>query len=290
MISLEEVCERAVELPCSPGLLPKAVELLQSPDAQLEDLEKLIQMDTGLSAAVLKYANSPAFSSGRTFDSISEAVLRLGFREIYRIVVAVLGGKWASADANVHAFDWSPGDFCRHSFTVAVAARHLSFAVDPEMADIAYTAGLFHDVGKLALGFFATEELQRVRSYQAEYECIWSEAELAILGYTHLQVSEQLMRQWSFPPNLLDVALHYEFPEKAQLQFRNLVSYIHLAKQIAVQTGIGGGEDAFWLNASAEVAEQMGISEAAMRDVIPALIADLRRLLGGRLVAGAIQL
>jgi HD-like signal output (HDOD) protein len=93
MITIEAICAQAEALPCSPGLLPKAVQLMQSEEAQLADLEHLILMDTGLSAAVLKMANSPAFASGRSFDSISEAVLRLGFRQTYRIVVAVLGGK-----------------------------------------------------------------------------------------------------------------------------------------------------------------------------------------------------
>jgi putative nucleotidyltransferase with HDIG domain len=287
MITIEAICAQAEALPCSPGLLPKAVQLMQSEEAQLADLEHLILMDTGLSAAVLKMANSPAFASGRSFDSISEAVLRLGFRQTYRIVVAVLGGKWIARDSD--AFGWTPGDFCRHSFTVACASRKLAQQVDPDNADLAYTAGLFHDVGKLALAFFASEALDEVRDLQAREGCVWSEAEARILGFTHLQVSAKLLTDWHFPDNLIAVALHYEYPESAPQQHARLVALVHLAKHLAVQTGIGGGDDAFYLNADARAAELLNVSEEAIREVVPGLVEDLRQLLGGRIIAGAID-
>lgn len=51
MPTLDAVCRAALQLPCSPSLLPRLTEVLRSPDADVSDMAQLIQLDPWLPAA-----------------------------------------------------------------------------------------------------------------------------------------------------------------------------------------------------------------------------------------------
>lgn len=62
--SLDEVCERALRLPCSPTLLPRLVTVLEDVNASAMDIETIIKLDTALAGSTLRLANSAYFVSG----------------------------------------------------------------------------------------------------------------------------------------------------------------------------------------------------------------------------------
>ena len=88
---LEEVCDKAARLPCSPVLLPRLTKALANEGTTAEELEEIILVDPSLASATLRLANSAFFRSGAECETVSEAILRLGFREIYRLAVTTLG-------------------------------------------------------------------------------------------------------------------------------------------------------------------------------------------------------
>lgn len=287
MPTIEEVCQAAEQIPCSPSLLPEVVSLLNQPDAGISDLESIIHRDPGLSAAVLKMANSAYFSSRVAFDNLNDAILRLGFKQTYRIAVSVSGGRWNSFDLS--AYGWEPGDFCRHSFAVAVASRFLAEktgAVDPELA---FTAGMVHDAGKLALAYMGREYLDPIRDHQKERECDWLSAEKEVLGFTHAEITGALLKKWNFPENLIDVGLYYATPSSARAENALLLAVVHGGKHLAIQTGVGLGEDAFWTPLDPAAIEKLGVSEEDLRFIVPDLIDTLKRLLHRELLTGKIS-
>ncbi|MFO7725289.1 MAG: HDOD domain-containing protein [Oceanipulchritudo sp.] len=287
MLTIEEVCQAAQQIPCSPSLLPEVVRLLNQPDAGIDELEGIIHRDPGLSAAVLKMANSAFFSSGQSFDNLSDAILRLGFKQTYRITVSVSGGRWNSFDLS--AYGWQPGDFCRHSFAVAVASRFLAEKTEAIVPELAFTAGMIHDAGKLALAYMGTEYVDPIRDYQREHQCDWFAAERKVLGFTHAEVTGALLKNWNFPENLIDVGLHYATPASAREGNELLLAVVHGGKHLAIQTGVGLGEDAFWTPLDPTVIEQLGASEEDLRLILPDLIESLKALLHRELLTGKIS-
>lgn len=287
MLTVQEICQKAQQLPCSPSILPQVVQLLSRDDAGISELESIIKRDPGLSAAVLKMANSAYFSAGQSFDHLSEAILRLGFKQTYRITVSVTGGRWSSFDLG--AYGWQPGDFCRHSFAVAVSARlvaeHTSGA-DPELA---YTAGLMHDAGKLALAYASLPSLDAVRRKQQLTRTDWLTAEQAVLGFTHADVTAALLSSWNFPSNLVEVGRHYASPAEADPEYGPLVNTVHAAKHLAIQTGIGAGEDAFWTPLEQDNIRSLGLEESEFQDLLPELVDILQKLLQKEILTGAIR-
>lgn len=286
-LTVQSICEKARELPCSPSNLPQVVELLSKEDAGIADLEEVILRDQALGAAVLKMANSVFFSGGRSFDSLAEAILRLGFRQTYRITVSVSGGRWSSTD--IAAYGWQEGDFCRHSFAVAVASRKLADTTGLTDPDLAYTAGLMHDTGKLALAFAAGDRLDAVREYQKQESCDWMRAERKVLGFTHADVTAQLLSGWNFPEVLVQAGKHYAEPSKSPETFKPLVCIVHAAKHLATETGVGAGEDAFWIPLDQQSVEILRLEEADLQAMLPELVEVLEKLLSKEMYVGAIR-
>ena len=213
VVPLPRLVEQARRLPCAPWLLPKLMEQLDAQDTTADQIEALIKLDSGLASDTLRLANSAYFSGAMHCDSFTDAIVRLGFREMYRLATTKIASRWLTNPAQ--GYGWQPGDLYRHSLTVAVGADLVAKKLGEVTPEIAYTAGLLHDVGKLALAYVCSARFEEIRRYQAEKKCPWREAESALLGYDHTEVASALLRTWSFPANLVAVVSFYPRPRLA---------------------------------------------------------------------------
>lgn len=287
-MTLTEICNKAQEIPASPSILPVCLKLLEDDDASLQELSDLVKQDLGLSASVLKLANSAAFGGEVSFDSLDDAIFRLGFSLTYNLIVTAAGGRWNNI--SLDGYSWTPGDFFRHSLTVAVAAQKIAKMLEICDADLAYTAGLMHESGKLALAYACPEAISQARVLVDEQAYNWLQAEEQVLGFNHTQISRELLGGWSFPDSLLQVAAHYPKPSATSGEFLTLVEVVHLAKHLAIQTGIGVGEDAFWLEVDPSVLTHIVGDHANFEDVYATIVADVRNRLQGGLLTGALAI
>ncbi len=78
--TIDQVCERALRLPCSPAILPRLITVLVANDSSADDIADIIKVDAALAAATLRLANSAYFAGGTPSDTVSDAVVRLGQR------------------------------------------------------------------------------------------------------------------------------------------------------------------------------------------------------------------
>lgn len=278
-LPLSRVIEQARQLPCSPWLLPKLMTLLDDPDASAGDVEDLIKVDSGLAAATLRLANSAFFSKAAACDSFSDAIVRLGFGEVYRLVTTKMASRWLSNPAE--GYGWQPGDLYRHSLTVAVGADLLAKRSGLVKPELAYTAGLLHDVGKLALAYVAPEAFPGLREFQAREQCAWREAEHRLFGYDHCDVGGELMDAWTFPENLVDVVRFYTRPRLAAPANQPLVAHVHAAKHIALCIGTGVGEDGFHTEIDEAFLRENGFSPESLETLLPEVLLVSTRLLSG---------
>lgn len=277
--SLSRLVDDARQLPCAPWLLPKLITLLGNPDADAADVEALIKLDSGLAAATLRLANSAYFANAATCDSFSDALVRLGFGEVYRLVTTRMASRWLSNPAE--GYGWEPGDLYRHSLTVAVGADLLSRESGAVTPELAYTAGLLHDVGKLALAYVAGAAFDEVRANQARDQCSWREAEHAYFGYDHSDVGGELLEAWSFPASLIEVVRCYSRPRLASPEHQALVTHVHAAKHMALCIGTGVGEDGFHTEIDEDVLRGHGISPASLEALLPEVLRVSTKLLSG---------
>jgi HD-like signal output (HDOD) protein len=267
--SLEEVCTRALQLPCAPSLLPRLVLALQQDDSTAAEIEEIIALDSALATATLRLSNSAYYAGTEPVISLDHAILRLGQREIYRLAALVLVSRWEAVHKD--NLRWAPGDYSRHSVCTALAAEVLaesSEKVDPSMA---YTAGLVCDVGKLALAYVCAEFYPKVAAFCETGACTWEQAEKSVLGYNHAEVGARLLQGWRFPPIFIEVIEKQLTPEKASEASLPLIAHLHAARYLAVALGPGVTEDGFLFALHGPFLSQFGFTadflEEAMIEV-----------------------
>lgn len=285
--TIDHVCTRAAALPCSPVLLPRLTKAVQSDSASADELEGIILLDPGLAAATLRLANSAFFGGDNQCETVGEAIMRLGFREVYKVAATTIGSRWLNY--TIDGYGWEPGDFCRHSLCVAVAADLLatqSGKVDPE---VAYTAGLIQDIGKLAIAYSCGEFFPAIRDLQKARNCPWWQAEAEVLGYHQSEVGAKLLEIWRFPPNLVVPVKHADHTAGAPAECRTLLAHIHAAKFVATALGPGVAEDGFLMELDSELLLSEGFDPDKLILAQTEVVDVVAKLLKDKLSTGAVK-
>jgi len=284
---IEDVCDKAARLPCSPVLLPRLTKALAAEGTTADELEAIISVDPSLASATLRLANSAFFGIGRECETVSESILRLGFREIYRLAVTTLSSRWFNHP--VEGYGWEPGDFCRHSLCVAVAADQLAENTGKVERELAYTAGLIQDIGKLAVAYACGAFFPAIREHQKANNCPWWQAEQAVLGYHQSLVGSRLLTTWRFPENLTVAVCHADHPGAAPVQYHSLLAHLHAAKFIATAIGAGVAEDGFLMDLDTDMLLNEGFTPDRLISLQPAVLEAVTKLLKENVTHGAVK-
>jgi HD-like signal output (HDOD) protein len=286
--TFSDVCEKALRLPCSPALLPRLIGLLEKEDATIDELESVIGIDPVLTSSTLRLANSAYFAAGSAqVDNLSEAIMRLGQKEIYKLAALSLAGRWM--EQKVDGYRWEAGDFCRLALVVAVGAEYLAERtgqVDPRTA---YTAGLVHEIGKLALAYACQDQFPAIRAAQAATACTWLNAEKQILGYNHAEVGAELLRRWKFPASLIAVGTHNPPKMSDPAEALPLLVHVHAAKYLAVTLGAGVAEDGFLFELNSSLLIEWGFQPHVLEAAIPNVLERAGRLLQEKITHGSLS-
>lgn len=280
--SLEQVKTRALKLPCSPTLMPKLSSTLRDPKSTTEEMEDCISLDESLAAATLRLANSAVYAA-RSVDTISEAVLRIGAREVYRLASLVLLNRW---EAGRGGAGFEPGDFSRHALCTAIAAETLAEElgrVDPQLT---YTAGLVCDIGKLALAHVCGEYYQSILERCQETQETWEVAEKAVLGYHHGEVSTVLLQAWAFPETLVQASMHVTNPAGAPSALQPLLAHLHAGQYLAVSMGPGAATAGYLIALQGDFLKEQGFETDVMERAMVKAADRASTLLGQKLTTG----
>lgn len=186
----------SLELPTLPDLAIAVGRAVRDPDASIEQLAKLLQVDMLMSAKVVQAANSPAFGGYSPVSTLSQAITRLGLRNTRDIVTSLAMRQMFSSERP--ALEQRMRQLWKSSTQVAAVSAVLArFArgIDPERAML---AGLMHDVGVLAIIHYAAQQPEDAYSERQIESAI--KHLRGFLGNTVLQA-------WSFEQDLAQVPM-----------------------------------------------------------------------------------
>lgn len=212
-----------------PPVAGTVMELLRSLDDENLDathLARKIGHDPVLSARVLKIVNSPFYGIAGQVSSLQEAVMVLGFSSVRRLALAVsLNGSFPVRGQG----EADPRRIWRHSFCVALCGQVLArlVRVDPESA---FTAGLLHDIGRIALLSVDPAGFAAVLAARANHPDLGA-AEAAVLGFTHAEFGARLLERWRLPAILVRAVEFHHRPDTAPTG--PLTDLTHLADHLA---------------------------------------------------------
>jgi HD-like signal output (HDOD) protein len=260
--------------------------VITATDSSADEIAQLIMIDAPLAASTLRLANSAYFSSSSKAETVADAVIRLGQRELYRLAALALVSRWETGAGGCG----EPGDFCRHALCTALAAEVLaetSERVDPQTA---YTAGLVSDMGKLAVAHACAPFFPALRAHCAGRGATWSQAERELLGYTQSEVGARLLRAWSFPTVLVDAAAFCENPTQAPAESLPLLSHLHAAKYVATSFGPGVSEEGFLFELNSAFLLEWGFTPELLQESMTIVHERARARLQDKLTHGAVAL
>ena len=85
---LNEILARVKSFPSMPGAGAKLLTLLEEPETSFSEIEEILRFDPGLTANVLKLANSAYFGIPSKIGSLKQAVILLGLKRLIQMVIA----------------------------------------------------------------------------------------------------------------------------------------------------------------------------------------------------------
>lgn len=231
--SKEDLITKLRQLPSLPVVVQEVIASFNVDNPDATALANKIAQDQGLSARVLRVANSTFYGLPRKVGSIQDAIAVLGFDCLRSLVLsAVVAQVFPVAQGSL--FD-RPA-YWQRSFRVAAIAQSLAkhYKQDPQLA---FTAGMFHDMGQLVLDMCITQQFSRLLRQQAESGLGLLEVERSELGFDHAEIGAEIVRRWNFPQEIEQVVRHCQQPASATT-FSALVCVVHTA--ILLESGIGG--------------------------------------------------
>ncbi|WP_061213253.1 HDOD domain-containing protein [Syntrophomonas wolfei] len=268
-ITLDSIVEAVNELPALPHIVVKIMQLSEDPDSTVQDISNVLNQDQAMTARVLRLANSAFFGFPRRISTVTDAIVFLGFKTIRSIVLAVSVSN--ILDREIEGYALEHGELWRHSQCSAIAARMIARKCKFGSLDLAYTAALLHDIGKVILNDHMKEAYHEVVARVDENNISFMEAENEVFGFNHAQVGARVAEKWNLPPELVEsIALHHS-PQDALLNQR-LTSIVHLADAICVSMGIGIGIDGMLYPLSDEALKLLDFDEIEVEKTISELV------------------
>lgn len=264
MMQWERIVERIDSLPPMPVVMSRLAVVLSDPDVDTMDIVEIIQYEPGLTAGILKMANSAYFGSVQSIASLRQAVARLGLDQIFRLVV--ISSTQSTMKRPVAGYDLPPGELWRHSVAAAIATQFLAREIGVEHEEIAFTAALLHDVGKLVIGDFMDVDFKAIEREAFGRGVSFEEAEREVLGADHAQIGAAVLEKWNLPGQVIQPVRWHHDPDGTAPS--RLVDIVHVADALCLSMGIGSGRDELYYRPSEAAIERCRVSKSAREAVI----------------------
>lgn len=195
---------RNCELPPIPAVAVNLLGLLARDEVGLGDIADTIAADATIAAEVLRAANTAYYGIRGEVTNIRHATTLLGVARIRALAATIGLRRYLGQALRVPAVQraW------RHNLACAATAEQMALRLGGNAAD-AYTAGLLHDIGRLAL----------LVAHPQQYPAFLDAADVrgpellrlerALLGMDHCEAGQWFAQQLMLPQVFQDVAGHH---------------------------------------------------------------------------------
>ena len=200
------------QIPSFPSIVSRIISIINSPRAGAEDLVRSLELDVGLSGKVLRLANSAYYGVPGGINSVQRAVVHLGFNAVSSVVLSASVFNLFKNSAGVPAMNRVA--FWRHSIETAQYCRVLAGLAQADLdPEIAFTQGMLHDVGALALETAFPKEYAEVIETARKDKRPLQAVEMEHFGMDHSQIGARILERWQIPEIIRLAVLEHHNPE-----------------------------------------------------------------------------
>lgn len=196
-----------LRLPPFPQVAIRVIQLVNDENVQLHQLCDLISSDPAFASEVLTVANSAFYSPRYPASSIIQAIAVLGATKLQGMCITVGVRAYLGKSMSHPAMR----GLWRHNLACALIAERLA-TVGFLDKDTAYTCGILHDIGRIALAVIQPQEYAKLLgSHQGTPDSIL-EGEHGLFGWNHCEIGKRLVPDWKLPPELEPMISEHHLP------------------------------------------------------------------------------
>lgn len=262
-----EIILKTLELPAVPVVAARVIQLIDNPNTSIDDLQKSIMADQGMTSRILKIANSSFYGVRQNIDTLSEALSILGLKVTRLIVLA------AATRGIYKKFGAVEQKLWEHSLGVSIAGGIVAGETGNVKREEAVVAGLLHDVGKVVINNSLPDKFAQIVKKVDETRLCSVNVEEEILGFNHAEAGHLLGKKWGFPDALCEAILKHHSPD-TQISEYFEPYYAALTGTIAISDAICVGLGVGYINPMPEInlgvekwIKNLGISEKILEEI-----------------------
>lgn len=264
---LERLISGSKNVPTLPDVYQRIKEAVENPESSFEDIARIVSNDQGLSARLLKLANSGFYGYPSAVSSVADSLSIIGLQQFKNMALAT---------CVMDLFDGIPSkaadmeSFWRKSIACGLCARIMALELREANSERFFLGGLMHKIGRLliiqerpevAIEIFARGRTEQTHLHKIEQE---------ILGFDHAELGGALLEFWKLPPAITELVQFYIKPVLAKISVQD-ASLIHLADFFSASLSLGSAGDRFVPEFSEAAWGYSGLSESRIYYIVEEL-------------------
>jgi putative nucleotidyltransferase with HDIG domain len=230
---MEEISKGLRQIPPLPQGLIQVMRELDSREASAASVASAIAREPVMAASILRIANSAATGLRREVSNVSEAVAYLGFSTTKSLFLRL------NMDALVPSTRGDGYDADKlwvHAVAVAQASEDLARRAGGTDPQLALTAGLLHDIGKLAINNRYDHTVARLWAQGADSGRSILDRERELFGADHAFIGSALATEWKLPKDLAGIIRLHHLPVGVEIDLddsaRRALFCVYIANQL----------------------------------------------------------
>jgi len=223
IFNIEEAIQRIKPIP---QVALKVIRMIHRDDYTMKEVGSEIRQDQVISGRVLNLCNSTFMGLRTVVDSIDRALILVGEKRLLKLVVTA--SVKSLFPQSSQGYSLCKGGIFQHSIGTALIAQELAVFTKKAAPDIAYTAGLLHDIGKIPLDQVMAGNAPFFYRYTQEQGGDLCKAEKLKFGIDHTEAGMRLGKAWTLPNNLINVIANHHIPE-TMAEDEELVTIVYIA-------------------------------------------------------------
>ena len=224
----EKIVSKIGDLPPMLQVLLKARQVMNEEGSSFKDIGGVLESDPAIAGRVLRLANSAYYGLSGKVSSIQHATVVLGVDTLGEVIA--MAGTSSFLGKSLKGYNLIAGDLWQHSLAVALGAKIIANRQYPKLENDAFTAGLFHDAGKIILDPYINKLKDSFQKQMSNGCRSFSEAEIKLLGFDHAEIAAEMCAKWNIPESQSLAIRFHHAPQGCEYDL--LTTLVYAANQL----------------------------------------------------------
>lgn len=210
-----------IALPAIPEVAMKLVKSLEDDVFSLAGVAALVERDPGITATVLRHANSARYGMPMRIENITDALRVLGLQNVRNVALAA-----SVSQAFTFPADLSRDLFWKSCEMTAIFSQRICAASSGDKY-VAWLVGFILRVGEIMIAQIEPSAIRMIEEQPVQPGARWKR-ESTIFGYTEGAFVAALADSWHFPTRVVNSLMNVANPVADDIAFFDEAGAAHI--------------------------------------------------------------